>query len=85
MHTAAATATARKSRLRGLASLVAPRPLSAAHRTDLHMVWTLCVANGGMTRLTKRPGALITRGLVVQTASNPRRYYAVTAAGRPSE
>lgn len=58
------------------------KPINAMQRTDLHMVWTLCVANGGMTRLRKYPGALITRGYVVQTASKPRRYYAVTAAGR---
>jgi hypothetical protein len=58
------------------------RTMSDKHRTDLHRVWTLCVANGGMTRLSAAPTALITRGLVVMTASRPRRYFAVTTVGR---
>lgn len=58
------------------------RTMTDKHRTDLHRVWTLCVANGGMTRLSAAPTALITRGLVVMTASRPRRYFAVTSVGR---
>ena len=41
-----------------------PRPLTADQRSDLHCVWTCCVANGGSTRLSRQPSALVNRGLV---------------------
>lgn len=61
-----------------------PRPLTDDQRSDLHCVWTCCVANGGTTRLETKPRALINRGLVAVahegTRHSPSRY-AMTDAG----
>lgn len=61
-----------------------PRPLTDDQRSDLHCVWTCCVANGGTTRLETKPRALINRGLVLVaregTRHSPSRY-AMTDAG----
>ena len=60
-----------------------PRPLTADQRSDLHCVWTCCVANGGSTRLETEPRALVNRGLVHVTRGSrhvPNRY-TLTPAG----
>lgn len=40
------------------------RPLTPGQRSDLHCVWILCHSNGGSTRLSREPAALVNRGLV---------------------
>lgn len=40
------------------------RPLTADQAKTLHMIWEMCRANGGSTRLSREPTALVNRGLV---------------------
>lgn len=40
------------------------RPLTAEQTKTLRMIWEMCRANGGSTRLSRQPTALANRGLV---------------------
>lgn len=40
------------------------RPLTAEQTKTLRMIWEMCRANGGSTRLSRQPSALVNRGLV---------------------
>ena len=57
------------------------RPLTPDQRSDLHCVWTLCRSNGGSTRLSSEPKALVRRGLVKRCEGAGLVRWRMTAEG----